>query len=177
MQLLSSALFLLVLLLFTRPSFTGLSGKMFCLIGLIGLLEPGFAYLLGFLGMETTESTISSMIISLEPVFIILLNFIIFSVAVSKSTCLFVGLAFVGAIIVLASNAGDTLDTVITKGELYVLAGVAAASLYVVVSMKLTVKIDVIIYLLIGECFTIVLLVLPAYLLLAERRDLVGFAF
>lgn len=102
-------------------------------IGWTGLLEPGLAYLLGLAGLAVTSAGNAAVLGSVEPVLVPLLLWMLYHHQPGHRRLVLAGCTTLGAVAV--SWGGDHHGGSVT-GDLLVLAGVAAAALYVVVSSR-----------------------------------------
>jgi drug/metabolite transporter (DMT)-like permease len=98
--------------------------------GLLGLLNPGLAYLLGLAGLATITVGLSVLLWALEPVFIVAFAWLVISERISTRTGLLSAGAIAGA--VLAGAAGT--DGVSIQGVLLTVAAVASCAVYTVAS-------------------------------------------
>lgn len=102
-------------------------------IGWTGLLEPGLAYFLGLIGLAITSAGNAAVLGSVEPILVPLLVWLLYRQRPSRHRLVLAGFAALGAIVVSrgGEHAGGAL-----AGDLLVVAGVAAAALYAVVSSR-----------------------------------------
>lgn len=102
--------------------------------GWTGLLEPGLAYSLGLAGLAITTASNATVLGSVEPVLVPLLVWMLYHHRPSRQRLVLAGMATFGAVVV--SWGGGTHGGGSVAGDLLVLAGVAAAALYAVVSSR-----------------------------------------
>ena len=98
--------------------------------GLLGLLNPGLAYLLGLAGLATITVGLSVLLWALEPVLIVLFAWALISERISPRTGVLSAVAVAGA--VLAGSAGT--EGVNVAGVLLTVAAVACCAVYTVAS-------------------------------------------
>lgn len=100
--------------------------------GLPGLLEPGASYLLGLVGLTLTTASNSTLISSVEPVFILGLSWVLLKERIHP---ILLGLAAIAVVGVLLTIGVDLqLRDQFAIGDLLVAAGTGCAALYVVLS-------------------------------------------
>lgn len=104
--------------------------------GWIGLLEPGLAYGLGVPGILLTTAGAASLIAATEPAFVILVAWAALGQRPSARLSGAIVVAMAGVALVTLSDEGGGGRSL--AGDGLVLAGTAAASLYVVLSSRLT---------------------------------------
>jgi len=105
-----------------------------------GLLEPGFAYTVGVLGLSMTTASNAALLSSLEPLFILAFAWLLFGEHVSVRLMLLGGIATLGVSLVM----GFTPTTTLTgagpgdwRGDLLIITGTAFAALYVIATGRL----------------------------------------
>lgn len=104
---------------------------------LTGLLEPGLAYAVGLAGLSLTTAGHSSVISSAEPIFIILLGWLLFRDKPSVRIMMCIGLAIIGLMLVSGGAlAHENARNMIWGDALVVLATMFATG-YVVLSARL----------------------------------------
>lgn len=106
--------------------------------GWIGLLEPGLAYGLGVPGVLLTTAGAASLIAVTEPAFVIVVAWIALGQRPSWRLTKAILLAMVGVALVTLSDDGGGGRS--WAGDGLVLAGTAAASVYVVLSSRLAAR-------------------------------------
>jgi drug/metabolite transporter (DMT)-like permease len=132
-ELLVSVIFLFIYTLFRKQKFK--LEKQYIFLFLVGLLEPGVAYYLEFLGMEKTSGLHASIILAFEPIGIIFFNIVLFKLSRDFRLILSNIFAVIGVLIVSYGTDGATeINSV--AGDLIILAGTLAASLYVSITMR-----------------------------------------
>jgi O-acetylserine/cysteine efflux transporter len=99
---------------------------------LLGLLEPGGAYLAETVGLSRTSAAAGAIVCGLESAFVVMLAALVLKERITRSTAAAVLLAFAGLVVLQGGNplGGSGL------GDLYVAAGVLCASTYTVVVKK-----------------------------------------
>jgi drug/metabolite transporter (DMT)-like permease len=103
---------------------------------LIGTLEPGLAYYLEFLGLQHTTALHAALILTLEPVGILILNVLIFRFRRDLQLLLAAAGASLGVLIVVLGSPAEG-GAASLYGDTIVVAGTLAASLYVSLSTQL----------------------------------------
>jgi drug/metabolite transporter (DMT)-like permease/DNA-binding MarR family transcriptional regulator len=101
-----------------------------------GVFEPGLAYAVGVPGLALTTAGNASVVAAMEPVFVILLVWVVFGLRPDRIVVGAVGVAVAGVCLVSLPDlsglgAGDV------RGDALVLLGTAFAAVYVVVSSRL----------------------------------------
>ena len=98
----------------------------------LGLLEPGGAYLAETVGLSRTSAAAGAIVSGLESAFVIVLAALVLKERITRTTAAAVLLAFAGLVVLQGGNplGGSGL------GDLYVAAGVLSASAYTVVMKK-----------------------------------------
>ncbi len=104
-------------------------------ISLTGILEPGLAYSVGLWGLSLTSASSASIIGSTEPVFIILLAWLVSGGAPSRKLMVCVSIAIAGLLLVSYGPTQDGETRSLIGNVLIVLSTMFAAS-YVVLSAK-----------------------------------------
>jgi drug/metabolite transporter (DMT)-like permease len=104
-------------------------------ISLTGILEPGLAYSVGLWGLSLTSAGSASIIGSTEPVFIILLAWLISRGAPSKKLVACVSIAIAGLLLVSydPTQNGETRSVI---GNLLIAVSTMFAAMYVVLSAR-----------------------------------------
>ena len=121
-------------------------------------LEPGLAYLFGFYGMAKTASSVSSIIIGLEPIFIVMVNYLLFRQKMSVIKLALISTCFVGISITLVSSS-FSLDSFSITGSLLVAIGTFIAAVFVSISGRTVLLFPPTIILLFSQISFLVLLV------------------
>jgi drug/metabolite transporter (DMT)-like permease len=132
-ELFASVVFLLVFNLILKQKFR-VHGR-FLVIFLVGLLEPGVAYYLEFLGMEKTSALHASIILAFEPIGVIFFNIVLFNLNRDLRLILSNVFAVIGVLIV-SFGSGNLAETTTILGDFIILIGTLAASLYVSITMR-----------------------------------------
>ena len=135
LQLIGSLIFLLVLAVRRRLLFWKVSPRQIVLMLLIGILEPGLAYALGFVGMTQTSAVHAAVLFSVEPFAILWINIVCFDFPKDRRLMLAGVLSIVGVIII---GIGDSSleQQASLLGDGIVLLGVLCAALYVSLSTQ-----------------------------------------
>lgn len=110
--------------------------------GATGLLEPGLAYAVGVPGLALTTAGNATVIASLEPVFILLLAWLLFGATIRGLSMLAVLLSVIGVALVSLTGPSDGSHSGTSGGGTYlgdglVLLGTLFAALYVIASSRL----------------------------------------
>lgn len=101
---------------------------------LMGILEPGLAYCLGFVGLSQTSSLHASMIFALEPIGIVLLGVLLFRIKIHPPMVWAVGSALCGVALMIGEAGHDGQASAL--GDVLVFLGTMVASLYVLLSLR-----------------------------------------
>jgi len=104
----------------------------------LGLLEPGGAYLAETVGLSKTSAAAGAIACGLESAFVVVLAALVLKERITSTTAAAVLLAFAGLVVLQGGNplGGSGL------GDLYVAAGVLSASAYTVVVKKYSSETD-----------------------------------
>jgi O-acetylserine/cysteine efflux transporter len=104
----------------------------------LGLLEPGGAYLAETVGLSHTSAAAGAIVCGLESAFVVVLAAMVLKERITRATAAAVLLAFAGLVVLQGGNplGGSGL------GDLYVAAGVLSASAYTVVVKKYSSETD-----------------------------------
>jgi hypothetical protein len=99
----------------------------------LGVLNPGLAYALGLLGLETVSASMSVLLWATEPVLIMVLAVLVLREQVAAATVTAVAAALLGVLLVIyrPGATGDPLGIVLTMGA------VTACASYTVVTRRL----------------------------------------
>ncbi len=101
---------------------------------LAGLLEPGLAYAACVWGLTRTSASSASVILASEPIFIVLLAWLLYANRPSAHTLVLLCAGLIG--VVMVSVRAGTLSAGHVPGNLSVAIGTLAAALYVVLSSR-----------------------------------------
>lgn len=103
-----------LLLLGLRVTWSANLGK----LAALGVLNPGFAYALGLLGLVTIDASLSVLLWATEPILIMLLAVVVLRERVAAATIVAVAVAFVGVLLVLyrPGASGDAMGIALTLG-------------------------------------------------------------
>ncbi|MDD5028843.1 MAG: DMT family transporter [Rhodoferax sp.] len=107
----------------------------------LGLLEPGLAYLLELIGLEHTQASTSTLILSTESLMIMALSALLFGERLSVRFVLLSLLAVGGLYLALGASVADASSKAMW-GNALVFAGSACAALYVVLSARIAADAD-----------------------------------
>ncbi len=99
----------------------------------LGILNPGFAYALGLLGLVTIDASMAVLLWATEPILIMLLAVFVLRERVAPATKVAVALALVGALLVIyrPGASGDAVGILLTVGA------VTACACYTVLTRRL----------------------------------------
>jgi drug/metabolite transporter (DMT)-like permease len=126
-------------------------------IVVLGILEPGLAYLISFYGMQQNAAVTSSIIIGLEPIMIIAFNAILFRGAITRYAFVLYFISFTGIVIVIISSS-NSLEQFTLFGTFLVMIGTMIASLYVSLSSRFINLCPTLIFLFIGQLASLIIL-------------------
>ncbi|MFT3907699.1 MAG: DMT family transporter [Steroidobacteraceae bacterium] len=135
-QLSASLVLLLVFMLVSRTRLAIPRWRLLPPLLLVGMLEPGAAYYLEFVGLQRTSALHTALILALEPCGILLINLLFFRLRRDLALLLAMLVASAGVLLVVL-GAGDDGGTASLYGDLIVFLGTMAAALYVSVSTQL----------------------------------------
>lgn len=107
----------------------------------LGLLEPGLAYLLDLLGLEHTQASTATLILSTESLMIMALSALLFGERLSVRFVLLSGIAVFGLHLALGASLADASRGALW-GNALVFAGSVSAALYVVLSARIAADAD-----------------------------------
>ena len=130
-QLAASATLLWGLILIRHRTLSSVRGAL--RLAWLGLLEPGFAYLLGLSGLADMEAGPAAIIQASESIMIIVLSAVMLRAWPSRRFSVLATFAFAGIALSTIAPIGDVTAT-IWWGHLLVLVGTLVAACYVVVS-------------------------------------------
>jgi drug/metabolite transporter (DMT)-like permease len=142
-QLLASAIFLLTIIKFLKLKFSWVEDQIL-VVFFIGILEPGLAYYLGFIGVTKTSALHVSVIYALEPIGIIGFNFLLFQHKLKLNLIVVSIISFLGILIIASDDANKNIYVDFLSGDILIFLGVMMASLYVSLSVQYLKAIDVI---------------------------------
>ncbi len=134
-QLTASLFFLLLLSLRDSP-WKKFDGR-FCVISLSGLLEPGFTYVVGLIGLGLTTAGNASIIGATEPIITVLLAWICFGNRPSRKLFTCITVAFIGLILVSWNDIAH-IRQMNMLGDGLILLSTILASGYTIVSSRFT---------------------------------------
>jgi probable blue pigment (indigoidine) exporter len=99
----------------------------------LGILNPGFAYALGLLGLVTIDASMSVLLWATEPILVMLLAVLVLRERVAAATTTAVAVALIGVLLVLyrPGASGDAVGIGLTVGA------VTACGLYTVLTRRL----------------------------------------
>jgi drug/metabolite transporter (DMT)-like permease len=102
------------------------------ILGRLGLLNPGLAYLLSLIGLSSITASLSVLLWSVEPILILVLAAVVLGERVGRSFVALSGVAVAGMVLVLyAPGSAGSLG-----GVALTLAGVACCAVYTVVGRR-----------------------------------------
>ena len=107
----------------------------------LGLLEPGLAYLLDLLGLEHTQASTATLILSTESLMIMALSALLFGERLSVRFMLLSIIAVGGLYLALGASLADVSSGALW-GNALIFAGSACAALYVVLSARIAADAD-----------------------------------
>lgn len=111
-------------------------------LALPGLLQPGLAYILVYVGLKTTPVTIEGLLLVLETAFVVLLAWPLLGERPSRTTVVATIVGTVGVVMTSGVGRIGVSSPPPLLGVLFILAGVIAASLDTVVSRALAIDAD-----------------------------------
>jgi len=138
-QLTVSVLFLWAVVAIQRSRFP--SRQEIFQLGLIGLLNPGFAYTFTLIGLKFTTASVSALLWASEPILILGLAVLILRERLTPPLIVCSLLAISGVALVAGLNVG-TGNASALLGVAIILAGVACCALYTVFTRRLTTTLD-----------------------------------
>lgn len=133
LQLFGSLAFLLILAGIQRLRFWRVTPRQLALTLLIGMLEPGLAYGLGFVGMTQTSAVHAAILFSVEPFAILWINIACFAFPRDRRLMLVGALSILGLAVIAVGDSGLNQRASLI-GDGMILLGVLCAALYVSLS-------------------------------------------
>ena len=109
---------------------------------LSGLLEPGFAYTFGIIGLALTTASNAALIGAAEPLLILLLAWLFLKERIGGRILLLAAVATLGLVLVVAPDAAGLTGEVSLAGDMLILAGTFFAALYVIATRHLVSTIE-----------------------------------
>jgi drug/metabolite transporter (DMT)-like permease len=109
---------------------------------LSGLLEPGLSCTFGIVGLALTTASNSALIGAAEPIFILLLAWLVLKERIGAPKLKLAATATVGLLLVIAPDAGGLPGRGSLLGDLLVLVGTLFAAFYVIATRRLVLSID-----------------------------------
>lgn len=102
-------------------------------LAVLGILNPGFAYALGLLGLVTIDASMSVLLWATEPILIVMLAVLVLRERVAAATVGAVAVALIGVLLVLyrPGASGDAIGIALTVGA------VTACAFYTVLTRRL----------------------------------------
>jgi probable blue pigment (indigoidine) exporter len=102
-------------------------------LAVLGILNPGFAYALGLLGLVTIDASMSVLLWATEPILIMMLAVLLLRERVAAATVAAVAVALIGVLLVLyrPGASGDAIGIALTVGA------VTACAFYTVLTRRL----------------------------------------
>jgi probable blue pigment (indigoidine) exporter len=102
-------------------------------LAVLGILNPGFAYALGLLGLVTIDASMSVLLWATEPILIMMLAVLLLRERVAAATVGAVAVALIGVLLVLyrPGASGDAMGIALTVGA------VTACAFYTVLTRRL----------------------------------------
>lgn len=130
-QLVASVIALLILHLVTMgvPKLS----RGILLSATLGVFEPGMAYLLALYGLARTSATNACLLSALEPVMVALLAVLFLGERLSRTEA-FLGILAICCSMLLNFEELSLSSFSLKEGDLYIIAGTAAAAVYVILS-------------------------------------------
>lgn len=104
---------------------------------LSGLLEPGLAYTLGIIGLALTTASSAALIGAAEPLFILLLAWLILKERIGAPTLSLAAIATLGLVLVVAPDATGLTRQGSLVGDTLILVGTFFAAIYVIATRRL----------------------------------------
>lgn len=104
---------------------------------LSGLLEPGFAYTFGIIGLALTTASNAALIGAAEPLLILLLAWLFLKERIGGRILLLAAVATLGLVLVVAPDAAGLTGEGSLAGDMLILAGTFFAALYVIATRHL----------------------------------------
>jgi drug/metabolite transporter (DMT)-like permease len=101
-----------------------------------GLLEPGLTYLFGVTGLETSNASVASVILSLEAAFVVVIVTILGFEKASLKFWMLSALSLVGALLVVLGQDTHPGQDGSLRGAMLIFAATLCASLYAVFSAR-----------------------------------------
>jgi len=134
-QLAPSVIALWLAVVFSRPELPPI--RMLPSIGLLGLLNPGWAYTFSMFGLATTSASVTTLLWAFEPILILALAWAFLGERVDRQLVGLVALATCGVLLV-SGLAGGGSSLAVNSGSALILAGVLCCAIYTILARNLT---------------------------------------
>ncbi|QRY70468.1 DMT family transporter (plasmid) [Ensifer sp. PDNC004] len=133
-QLTPSVIALWLAAVFARPDIP--AARLFVPIGLLGLLNPGWAYTFSMFGLSNTSASIATLLWAFEPILILGLAWAFLKERIDRQLAGLVALAASGVFLVSGLLTGEPSSTT-GLGAALILAGVLCCAIYTVLARNL----------------------------------------
>ncbi len=134
-QLAPSVIALWLAVAFSRPQVPPF--RMLPSIGLLGLLNPGWAYTFSMFGLAETSASVTTLLWAFEPILILGLAWAFLGERIDRQLVGLVALATCGVLLVSGLANGDASSTM-SMGSALILAGVLCCAIYTILARNLT---------------------------------------
>lgn len=140
LQLVPSVVLLWILVVTNRTGSLRRSGLL--PVALLGLLNPGWSYMLSMFGLTMTSASVATLLWAAEPALIVAAAWLLLRERATARLLLALAAAGGGVLLVSGIAAGGGLAGATGRGAALVLAGVLCCALYTVLSRKIISTID-----------------------------------
>lgn len=134
-QLAPSVIALWLAVVFGRPELPPV--RLLPSIGLLGLLNPGWAYTFSMFGLATTSASVTTLLWAFEPILILGLAWAFLGERIDRQLVGLVALATCGVLLVSGLASGGS-SSAVNSGSALILAGVLCCAIYTILARNLT---------------------------------------
>jgi len=142
-------------------------------LGLMGVLNPGFAYTFSLLGLTLIAASMSTLIWAIEPILILGLAWLILCERLTRPLVALSILAILGVVFVAGIDVEAGINSSLL-GNLLTLAGVGCCALYTVLTRRVVARLNPALLVALQHTFALVwtLMIWPIELLRGDRASL-----
>lgn len=133
-QLAPSVIALWPMVAFTKPNVP--AARLLLPIGLLGLLNPGWAYTFSMFGLSQTSASVTALLWAFEPILILGLAWMFLRERIDRQLVGLVALATCGILLVSGVSGGEP-SSAVKLGTALILAGVLCCAIYTVLARNL----------------------------------------
>lgn len=133
-QLVPSVIALWLVVALTKPDIP--AARLLLPIGLLGLLNPGWAYTFSMFGLSQTSASVTALLWAFEPILILGLAWMFLRERIDRQLVGLVALATCGILLVSGVSSGEP-SSAVRLGTALILAGVLCCAIYTVLARNL----------------------------------------